>query len=65
MSIGNPQSTTDPDLEVVDCSNAKAKYKVAQKKDTEGATCDLTKYSQYNESRGSDHFTLCLSNYTK
>ncbi|WP_329120053.1 LppU/SCO3897 family protein [Streptomyces sp. NBC_01465] len=63
MSISNPDSATDPDLEVVDCGDAKAKYKVAEKKDGSG-DCDRTKYSQYRES-GKDSFTLCLADYKK
>lgn len=65
MSIGDPNNTKNPDLEVVDCSNSKAKFKVAQKKDGTGSVCDLTKYSQYNETGGSKDFTLCLSDYKK
>ncbi|GAA1358779.1 LppU/SCO3897 family protein [Streptomyces beijiangensis] len=63
MSISNADSATDPGLEVVDCGDAKAKYKVAEKKDGSG-DCDRTKYSQYRES-GKDDFTLCLSDYKK
>ncbi|MCX4549540.1 hypothetical protein OG204_19145 [Streptomyces sp. NBC_01387] len=64
MSIGNPDSTTNPDLKVVDCSDAKAKYKVAEKKDGTSGECDRSKYSQYTES-GDKDFTLCLSDYKK
>jgi hypothetical protein len=63
MSISNPNSTTDPGLEVVDCSSSKAKYKVAQKKD-DNSGCDRTKYSEYTETGGSDDFTLCLQDYS-
>ncbi|MDG4857420.1 hypothetical protein P8605_04480 [Streptomyces sp. T-3] len=59
MSIGNESSSSNPDLEVVDCGDSKAKYKVAEKKDGSGS-CDLTKYSQYRESGSGDSFTLCL-----
>lgn len=62
MSIGNPDSSTDPDLEVVDCGNAKARYKVAEKKDGTGG-CDRTKYSEYTQSGDGDSFTLCLTDY--
>lgn len=63
MSISNPDSATDPGLEVVDCTNSKAKYKVAEKKnDTSG--CDRTKYSEYTETGGGDDFTLCLQDYS-
>ncbi|MET7701875.1 MULTISPECIES: LppU/SCO3897 family protein [unclassified Streptomyces] len=64
MSIGNPDSTTDPDLEVVDCSSSKAKYKVEQKKDGSSASCDRTKYAEYSESGDGSNFTLCLSPYS-
>ncbi|WP_128377513.1 LppU/SCO3897 family protein [Streptomyces cavernae] len=63
MSISNPDSVTDPGLEVVDCKNSKAKYKVAEKKnDTSG--CDRTKYAEYTETGGGDDFTLCLQEYS-
>lgn len=60
MSISNPNSVTDPDLEVVDCGDAKAQYKVAEKKDGTSEGCDRTKYSEYTETGGSSDFTLCL-----
>jgi hypothetical protein len=63
MSISNPNSATDPGLEVVDCGSSKAKYKVAQKKD-DNSGCDRTKYSEYTETGGSDDFTLCLEDYS-
>ena len=63
MSIGNPNSSTDPDLEVVDCGSSKAKYKVEQKKDNSGG-CDRTKYAEYTESGDGKNFTLCLSEYS-
>lgn len=63
MSIGNPDSATDPDLEVVDCGNSKAAYKVEQKK-TDNSGCDRTKYAEYTETGGSSDFTLCLSEYS-
>ncbi|MFJ6571402.1 hypothetical protein ACIQNU_28715 [Streptomyces sp. NPDC091292] len=62
MSISNPDSSTDPGLEVVECSNSKAKYKVEEKKD-DNSGCDRTKYSEYTETGGSKDFTLCLSDY--
>lgn len=63
MSISNPDNATNPDLQVVDCTNAKARYKVVQKKsDTSG--CDRTKYSEYTETGGSSDFTLCLADYS-
>jgi hypothetical protein len=62
MSISNPDSATDPGLEVVDCSSSKAKYKVAQKK-TDDSGCDRTKYAEYTQS-GKNDFTLCLSEYS-
>jgi len=65
MSMGNASSSTDPDLEVVDCGDSKAKYKVAQKKDGATGGCDRTKYSEYTQSGKGDSFTLCLENYTK
>ncbi|MFE2300205.1 hypothetical protein ACFXAW_18630 [Streptomyces sp. NPDC059445] len=58
MSISNPDSTTDPGLKVVGCGDAKAKYKVAQKK-TDNSGCDRTKYAEYTET-GKNDFTLCL-----
>ena len=58
MSISNPESSTDPGLKVVDCGNAKAKFKVAQKK-TDDSGCDRTKYAEYTET-GKNDFTLCL-----
>ncbi|MEU2564199.1 hypothetical protein ABZ626_33450 [Streptomyces longispororuber] len=58
MSIGNPDSTTDPDLKIVDCGDTKAKYKVVQKK--ESGSCDRTKYAEYRETGAGDDFTLCL-----
>ncbi|MFJ7968016.1 hypothetical protein [Streptomyces sp. NPDC096324] len=58
MSISNPDSSTDPGLKVVGCGDAKAKYKVAQKK-TDNSGCDRTKYAEYTET-GKDDFTLCL-----
>ncbi|MER6672100.1 LppU/SCO3897 family protein [Streptomyces sp. NPDC000983] len=64
MSISDPDSTTDPGLEVVDCSDSKARYKVAEKKDGTIAGCDRTKYSEYTETGGSKDFTLCLADYT-
>ncbi|GGL99588.1 hypothetical protein GCM10010129_49090 [Streptomyces fumigatiscleroticus] len=63
MSISNPDSTTDPDLEVVDCGSSKAKYKVVEKK-TDTSGCDRTKYSEYTETGGSEDFTLCLEDYS-
>ncbi|MET9566963.1 LppU/SCO3897 family protein [Streptomyces tauricus] len=63
MSIGNPNSTTDPELEVVDCGNSKAAYKVEQKK-SDDSGCDRTKYAEYTETGGSSDFTLCLSEYS-
>ncbi|GGX78605.1 LppU/SCO3897 family protein [Streptomyces fructofermentans] len=60
MSIGNPNSATDPELEVVDCSNSKAAYKVEQKKSNDSG-CDRTKYAEYTETGGGSDFTLCLS----
>ncbi|MEV0174483.1 hypothetical protein AB0I00_25595 [Streptomyces sp. NPDC050803] len=64
MSISDPDSTTDPGLEVVDCGDSSAKYKVAEKKDGTTEGCDRTKYSEYTETGGSDDFTLCLADYT-
>ncbi|MFC9910361.1 hypothetical protein [Streptomyces sp. NPDC059862] len=64
MSISNPDSTTDPGLEVVDCSDSKAEYKVAEKKDGTLEGCDRTKYSEYTETGGSEEFTLCLEDYS-
>jgi hypothetical protein len=64
MSISDPDSTTDPGLEVIDCSSSKAKYKVAEKKDGTTEGCDRTKYSEYTETGGSKDFTLCLSDYS-
>ncbi|OAR23820.1 hypothetical protein A8W25_15065 [Streptomyces sp. ERV7] len=64
MSIGNPDSTTNPDLKVVDCGDSKAKYKVVQKKDDDSG-CDRNKYSEYTETGGSKDFTLCLEDYKK
>ncbi len=64
MSIGNPESITDPDLEVVDCSDSKAAYKVAEKQDGTSANCDRTKYAEYTETRKGDSFTLCLAEYS-
>ncbi|MFE9645364.1 hypothetical protein ACFYO0_14850 [Streptomyces sp. NPDC006365] len=63
MSIGNPDSTTNPELEVVDCGDSKAAYKVEQKK-TDDSGCDRTKYAEYTETGGSSDFTLCLSEYS-
>ena len=63
MSIGNPGNTTDPDLEVVDCSDSKARYKVVERKDGVGGGCDRTKYSEYRETGGGDSFTLCLTDH--
>ncbi|SDK81755.1 LppU/SCO3897 family protein [Streptomyces indicus] len=60
MSISNEDSATNVDLEVVDCGDSKAKYKVAEKKDGSGS-CDRTKYAQYNESGDGESFTLCLT----
>ncbi|MFF5476961.1 hypothetical protein ACFY5C_06410 [Streptomyces sp. NPDC012935] len=60
MSIANPDSITDPDLEVVDCGESKAAYKVAEKKDGTSSGCDRTKYSEYTQSGDGDSFTLCL-----
>ncbi|MFC5214078.1 LppU/SCO3897 family protein [Streptomyces coerulescens] len=60
MSIGNPNSVTDPDLEVVECGDSKAAYKVADKKDGSGGGCDRTKYAEYTQSGDGDNFTLCL-----
>ncbi|MFI7408258.1 hypothetical protein ACIBU0_06270 [Streptomyces sp. NPDC049627] len=64
MSIGNPDSITDPDLEVVDCGDSKAAYKVAEKKDGTTAGCDRNKYSEYTQSGDGDSFTLCLEEYS-
>ncbi|MGC4980052.1 MULTISPECIES: LppU/SCO3897 family protein [unclassified Streptomyces] len=58
MSISNPDSSTDPGLKVVGCGDAKAKFKVAQKK-TDDSGCDRTKYAEYTET-GKNDFTLCL-----
>jgi hypothetical protein len=63
MSIGNPDSATDPELEVVDCSNSKAAYKVEDKK-SDDSGCDRTKYAEYTETGGGSDFTLCLSEYS-
>lgn len=63
MSIGNPESATEPDLEVVDCSNSKAAYKVEQKK-TDDSGCDRNKYAEYTQTGGGSDFTLCLSEYS-
>ncbi|MGW5467439.1 LppU/SCO3897 family protein [Streptomyces chartreusis] len=60
MSIGNPDSVTDPDLEVVDCSDSKAAYKVAEKKDDTSTGCDRNKYAEYTQTGDGDNFTLCL-----
>ncbi|NDZ77064.1 hypothetical protein G3I19_00705 [Streptomyces sp. SID10853] len=57
-------SDTNPELEVVDCNDAKAQYKVAEKKDGD-ETCDRTKYNSYTETGGSKDFTLCLTDYKK
>ncbi|MEU4346830.1 hypothetical protein [Streptomyces sp. NPDC023838] len=65
MSIGNPDSTTNPELKVVDCGDSKAKYKVVEKKNDDIIGCDRTKYSEYTEKRGSKRFTLCLEDYKK
>lgn len=65
MSLGNAESASDPDLEVIDCGDSKAKYKVVQKKDGASGGCDRTKYSEYTQSGDGDSFTLCLENYTK
>ncbi|MEU6373828.1 hypothetical protein [Streptomyces sp. NPDC046909] len=64
MSISNPDSTTDPGLEVVGCSDSKAAYKVAEKKDGTTEGCDRNKYSEYTETGGSKDFTLCLEDYS-
>ncbi|KUF15790.1 LppU/SCO3897 family protein [Streptomyces silvensis] len=58
MSVGNPESSTDPDLKIVDCGDKDAAYKVAEKKDS--GTCDIKKYATYRETGGSNDFTLCL-----
>ncbi|RFU86471.1 hypothetical protein DY218_12240 [Streptomyces triticagri] len=64
MSIGNEKSSTNPDLEVVDCGDSKAKYKVVERKDGSTGSCDLSKYSKYTQSGGKgDSFTLCLEEY--
>ncbi|MFD0416501.1 hypothetical protein [Streptomyces sp. NPDC127108] len=63
MSVGNPTSSTDPDLKIVDCGDSDAAYKVAEKKDS--GTCDITKYATYRESGRGDDFTLCLSKLKK
>ncbi|MDQ8707720.1 hypothetical protein RCO28_35400 [Streptomyces sp. LHD-70] len=64
MSVEDEASTTDPGLEVVDCSDSKAKYKVVDKKDGTTATCTAGN-SQYTQSGGkSESFTLCLEDYT-
>ncbi|MGA4840834.1 LppU/SCO3897 family protein [Streptomyces sp. G45] len=60
MSIGNPNSSSDPDLKIVDCGDSKAKYKVAERKSGDNATCDRRKYAQYNQSGSGEDFTLCL-----
>ncbi|NBE52800.1 hypothetical protein GUY60_15460 [Streptomyces sp. YC537] len=65
MSLGDASSSTDPDLEVVDCGDSKAKYKVAEKKDGATGGCDRTKYSEYTQSGDGDSFTLCLEDYKK
>ena len=64
MSIEDANSTTDPGLEVVDCTDSSAKYKVAEKKDGTSEGCDRTKYSEYTETGGGDDFTLCLEDYS-
>ncbi|RII06930.1 hypothetical protein DSC45_34840 [Streptomyces sp. YIM 130001] len=63
MSIGNEKSATDPDLEVVDCGDSKAKYKVAERKDGSGQSCDRSKYAEYRQTGDGDNFTLCLTEY--
>ncbi|TLS40735.1 hypothetical protein FE633_39785 [Streptomyces montanus] len=63
MSIGNPDSATNPELEVVDCGSSKAAYKVEQKK-SDDSGCDRNKYAEYTETGGSSDFTLCLSEYS-
>ncbi len=64
MSISNENSATNVDLEVVDCGDSKARFKVAEKKDGTGG-CDRTKYSEYTETGDGDNFTLCLEELTK
>lgn len=65
MSIGDETSSTNPDLEVVECGDSKAKYKVVQKKEGTSGGCDRTRYSEYTQSGDGDSFTLCLEDYAK
>ncbi|MDI3420554.1 LppU/SCO3897 family protein [Streptomyces luteolus] len=64
MSVEDEASTTDPGLEVVDCGDSKAKYKVADKKEGSAGGCDRTRYSEYTQTGKGEDFTLCLEDYT-
>ncbi|MFI6941570.1 hypothetical protein ACIBI4_20030 [Streptomyces sp. NPDC050418] len=64
MSIANEDSKTNVDLEVVDCGDSKAKYKVVEKNDGAGGTCKPGQ-AQYTESGDGDSFSLCLTPITK
>lgn len=64
--VMNSGTTTKPDVEVVDCKDAKAKYKVIKKVDgakSAMATCSSVEGATggYEQSRGSDSFVLCFS----
>ncbi|MCG8916740.1 hypothetical protein L6E12_13155 [Actinokineospora sp. PR83] len=56
----NNASTTDADVEKIDCGSAEAVLQVAKKLDSASAKCPEGNYQQYtSEGRGSD-FSLCL-----
>ncbi|MFI1254801.1 hypothetical protein ACH4U6_13510 [Streptomyces netropsis] len=64
--VMNSGTATKPDVEVVDCKDAKAKYKVIKKVDgakSAMATCSAVEGATggYEQSRGSDSFVLCFS----
>ncbi|MEU8957198.1 hypothetical protein AB0C93_23180 [Streptomyces sp. NPDC048518] len=56
--VQNKGTQDEPDMEVVDCGDAKAKYKVTSKFETE---CEpgQTRYTQTR--RGREQFSMCLT----
>ncbi|MEU1618876.1 hypothetical protein ABZ479_16470 [Streptomyces sp. NPDC005722] len=52
-------SVGDPEFEIVDCGDAKAQFKVADRQSGTDGTCE-EQYSRYTQGGSGRDFTLCL-----
>ncbi|MDJ0340205.1 hypothetical protein QMK19_01265 [Streptomyces sp. H10-C2] len=58
----NSGTSSRPNLKVVGCDSSDAQYKVVEKHSGTSATCDPTRFTEYDQSGGGNDFILCLTN---